>query len=124
MTSKAESLKRYLEGGGGGGANADTGRGGGGGGEKKKRKRKKDKSGVPEGVKVKKIGTGIMVVDEVRIWATRKITKGNFFTNSNSFPHPLRPRFFPKRQTTHTQMRHSARISYTAIPPLHQNPTL
>ena len=60
MASKAEYLKRYLEGGGGGGDDA--------GGDKKKRKRKKDKVGgsIPEGVKVKKIGSGIMIVDEVR----------------------------------------------------------
>ena len=103
MTSKAEYLKRYLEGGGGGGADADTGGGGGAGGEKKKRKRKKDKSGVPEGVKVKKIGTGIMVVDEVRIWATRKITTGklSFFLIQTPSPPAFAPASFPTPSNTH-----------------------
>ena len=58
MTSKAEYLKRYLEGGGG---DAEGGEG------KKKRKRKKDKSGQEPGVvKVKKLGSGIVIHDEVR----------------------------------------------------------
>eukprot|EP00740_Mantoniella_antarctica_P002082 CAMPEP_0181353338 /NCGR_PEP_ID=MMETSP1106-20121128/2784_1 /TAXON_ID=81844 /ORGANISM="Mantoniella antarctica, Strain SL-175" /LENGTH=127 /DNA_ID=CAMNT_0023465947 /DNA_START=120 /DNA_END=499 /DNA_ORIENTATION=- len=61
MTSKAEYLKRYLEGcgpdGGSGGGVQDQ--------DKKKRKRKKPPgAGGDAGVRVKKIGSGIHIVDE------------------------------------------------------------
>jgi uncharacterized spore protein YtfJ len=72
MTSKAEYLKRYLE-----GCGADGGSGGGvQDQDKKKRKRKKPPgAGGDAGVRVKKIGSGIHIVDEVRLrWGRERLS--------------------------------------------------